>query len=516
MKKAVLFPIITVVLLVGLLFYQYMSMQTSLPSKGWSRSISLDIQSENPAKPVLRHEGNSNHVYVPLGQTIAHAVYDSKLKLKKQEQIPIQVPFFSKLFVKKQQFLFNKDSNLIVHNKNGKEAVIEKGVTSFSSHDETVVYWKNNQLFQLDTDNWQSKLIAEFLSPVMDVVFDSSSSSFLVILQETELLTKFVLFQPNQSGGYEQTAISSLEQIGSEKMQEVLFGQDGSNVAIIYGTYSSAQGARTYRAYEWNIDLHDKQKTSHPKLIQFRDKQNGLVFENPRYLQIKKEKDGFAILFAADGQTVGKFSGTNIYEAKKENGTWIAGRRSTTSNVALQPFFIGDDAIGWYTFSGKTYSLHASTTDAQVIAKSEDITLSDWKHTSYNTLMSLFGSFMIILFALIWVIAPVVVFVITYLVKTHDFEENRISWLPLMWIGLYVGSQLLFFNTAFHKEKLLFAPEYLTFSGSFVILPVILALLAWGMLKLAKQEDWGNVKSVSYFTIVNVLLCIFLFGPYLL
>ncbi|MBO9129207.1 hypothetical protein [Bacillus sp. 165] len=515
MKKAIAFPSVTIIFLLALLFYQNMNMQTSLPSKGWSRSVTMDIQSEYLAKPILKKAGNVYEIYVPRGQGIAHATYDSKLHIQTKESIPVQVPSFSNLFIHNKQFVYLKDGNLILHDA-VKETILDKEVTSFGFNKEQLIYWKENRAFELDTIKWESRLLAEFSSPIRNIVFDVSSPSFLIVLQETDLTTKFVVFEHEAEGGYKQTQLSPLQQIGSEKMQEVLFTQEGSRATIIYGTYSSAQGVRTYRAYEWQVDMNEPLQAPTTKLIKFRDENNGSAFENPRYLQVKKKQNNLVILFAADGQTVGKFYGTNIYEAKKEGDTWNAGRRSTTNDVALEPFFMGDNAIGWYTFSGKTYSLHAASTDAGVISKSEEITSSDWKSTFYNTLMALSGSFMITLLALIWVIAPIVLYIITYIVKTNEFEDNRLKWLPYAWIGLYIGSQLLFFYLSFDKKRLVFAPEYLTFTGSFILIPIILTVLSWGMLRFSQQEEWGTIKSASYFTIVNILLYMFLLGPYLL
>jgi ACR3 family arsenite efflux pump ArsB len=123
---------------------------------------------------------------------------------------------------------------------------------------------------------------------------------------------------------------------------------------------------------------------------------------------------------------------------------------------------------------------------------------------------------MMILLSILWVILPAVFYLIVYFFKSDELEQNKLKWMNATLIGLYTLSQFVFFIRGFSKGSFVYAPDYLTFTDSFIVLPAILAVLTWVLLQAVQQKEWGSVMKFSYYTIVNILALTFLFGPFLL
>jgi hypothetical protein len=510
--KAIVYPLIVIIALLGLLFYEHLKTETALPSEGWSRSINFDVTSSIISNPYVTRSEDFYYLYFPTEKGVIRLTLNEQLKVKQRLTLPIQVPSNTHLWAHEKHLIFVEQSELKLYN--GKTTkTLAKNVTNFTVNKDTLLFWKENELYELDVNSLQSKQLSVFPAKIFDVIVDKKAASYLVVLQVNSSQYEFVMVESEQTVQPKITHLPSLTLIGSESLEEVRFARENENVYIVYGTYSSAQGIKAYRAYEIQLSLDNLSTVVNGNRIDFYDKQFGGKLPNPRYLEISVDKGEVSVLFTAIGPSSARSEEVNVYEAKKEENRWIASRRSTTHDVSLEPFWLMDETILWLGFSGKDYTLYAASADSHIIADSQKLNVSDWKYAFSNMIMSLFGSTMILLFMIAWLILPAAFYFVMYYVNDRFIEYHSQRAIFIMMI-LYIISQLIFFTKSLSMVR--YAPAYFSFPGSLLLLPLFIAGLAWLIWRTVKDEEWGVIGNFAYFAVVNALFIMLSFGPYIL
>ncbi|MFD3449831.1 hypothetical protein ACFDTO_35230 [Microbacteriaceae bacterium 4G12] len=510
-KKSIFIPIILLLFLTMLLLYENIKMQVALPSDGWSRALPLDIESPKEIQTFMKKTGNTYDVYTTEKDKVVHTTYDEALHVLKKEKIQVSLPFNSRIWVNNQSVLYVENGSLILSENNNKRT-IDQGVTNLLGKGEQVFYWKDKQLYEVNVSSWTGKLVAEFPGKVLDVAFDETADPFVVSCELNRNEIQFTLLTPS-SGEYKTKQLPVITLAGKEGIEDLQFVQSEKNPILIYGTSSVSQGIRTHKAYEWEINSTDPEQSPKPTLMNIHTMQG--TIENPQHLRVALQDGKPVLLFTAFGPTVGKSEGFNVYAATKEGKNWSASRKSTTGGVAQSPLWIGKHSIIWSSFSKDMTKLYGTTQDAKSVKESEKIKSEDLKQAAYSAVSSLFGGFILVMISLIWIAPPIICYVVLYFFKPDSIENGRIKWLQLALIGLYLGFQQYSLQFSFHKERLQFAPKYLSFNESLFVIPLILAIVTWVALKASKKE-WGALAGFAYYACVNVLLMTFTFGPYIL
>ncbi|WP_155890155.1 hypothetical protein [Peribacillus kribbensis] len=506
-KKAYFFPILILLVLLVLLFIENLRQELKLPSPGWSRSYNLNEKAVYPVKPYVR----DSSIYFAGDSSVTKVECGDTLKCTKNKISGISLSGNSEFWAKDQKVIYQDNDSLYVFD--GKKAEEkEKGITSARIEKDWIVFWKENELYVFDPVKETSKLVKKFNQNIMDTAIEEHS--FMTASVDSGKF-QFNYFE-KQGKGYKSTSLPLVSLVNNESLEGLNYFRSGSELHILLNTMRMSQGNKNYDLYEMVMNPADMKAPVQMKKIELRDAKTDEAYPNPRNINFRQTGKGENILFSEYGRRTSKNEGYNLYEAVKKNGKWEAERISTTRDLPVNSSWLGNDLAVWTAFSGKEYTLHAASTLPMAIEKSRQVSKEDLKYAASNTVTVLFGSFIFLLFAMMWVILPTIYFAVLFFSKGNLFEDESKQWIVLVPAVLLTVSQLYTFNTSFRAENFVVAPGYLTFPGSFIIWPILIALLSWGILKLSKINDVNPPGKFFYFAVMDVLFLMFLLGPYIL
>ncbi|MBM7693377.1 hypothetical protein JOC77_002817 [Peribacillus deserti] len=507
-KRAYFYPVVILAILLAMLFAENIRLETKLPSDGWSRSYNFKAESSTLAKPFIQN----NSVFFSEDKQIAEITCKDAMECTKTIKAKIAVPGNAEIWVKDNTVVYQDDTNLFVM-KNGKTSQVVADVTYVRTGENHVLYWKEQNLFELNPSTTKSKLVSTFDHPIADISF--FNNSFVTAVEMDRGKFRLTYFEAN-GNSYKTSPLPDITFTDNESLEGFKYSRQGNSLSFMLNTMRLSQGNKAYNLLEFTQALNDDQKTPELHKVELADYQTGISLANPRNMNFRQTQSGGELLFTAYGSRFSKYEGYNLYTAEKVESTWKAKRVSTTKDLPVQPFWLGNDKIMWTNFSGKVNTLHGASSNKEAIQKSEKITTEDLKFAASNTVSGGFGSFIILLFTMLWIVLPCIYFGVLFFVKGNLFEDETKGWIILIPILLFTISQLYTFNTSFRKESYIFAPDYLTFQGSFIVWPVIIALISWGILKISKIKEVNPAGKFFYFAVVDTLIIVLLIGPYVL
>ncbi|PLT28507.1 hypothetical protein [Peribacillus deserti] len=507
-KRAYFYPFVILVILLAILFAENIRLETKLPSEGWSRSYNLKAESSSLAKPFTLNQ----IAYFSEDNQIAEIACTDTMECTKKTRAKTAVPGNSEIWIDNTKTVYQDGTNLFLV-KNGETSQIAADITNVKTSENFVLYWKDQKLYQFNPSTEKSKLVSSFDYPITDITF--FNKTFVVAEEVNRGKFQLTYFNENRTD-FKAIPLPDITFINGENLEGIKYSQQGDSLFFMLNTMRLSQGNKEYDLLEFVQDIYQTQKTPKLQKVELADYETGTALQNPRNMNFRQKQSGGELLFSAYGHRFSKYEGYNLYSAEKVNGIWRAKRVSTTKDLPVQPFWLGDDKILWTNFTGKMNTLYGTASNSEAIHKSEKITKEDMKFAAANTVSGSFGSFIILLFTMLWVILPCIYFTVLFFVKGNLFEDETKRWIVLIPILLYTVSQLYTFNTSFRKESYIFAPDYLTFQGSFIVWPVIVALISWGLLKISKIRDVNPAGRFFYFAVIDTLIIVFLIGPYVL
>ncbi|MGM7700415.1 hypothetical protein ACSVDE_01750 [Pseudalkalibacillus sp. Hm43] len=501
-------PILICILFIGLLLYHYLEKERALPTEDWSRTITV-MDSTGKSKPYVYEEGNQFHLYQSDEQKVLHYVVND-LKVQKQESIQAQISSTSYFWAKEDQLLYFKD-NTIFHNDGQTENILFEDVQGMKATPDQVVYWNDNEIYTIETESLESRLVAKSEFPIEDIILHNDPNAFIVLSDRASTDLKVHYFE-KEADLYQPTKITEISEAGVAEYTGMDFVEQDGKLHLVFTTYSTAQQKLNYRAYYASIEPGSNQKPDFKEMLFHLEKTGERLFK-PRDLEIYMKEDTPTVLFSTDGRTVGKQVASNIYMATIQNNKWVAKRISTSKESSEQPQPLNDGTVVWLDYTGKEYNLSGSSNNPEIVEQSQQITSDDWANATSNAISGLFTGFLILLIASIWIAPPAIFLVLVNFIKEESLDENK-SWVLWASILIYLGIQLTLMPKVFNRSFFMNAPDYLTFSGTMYILPLVFALFAYGMMKAGTDQSWGIISRVSYFVGVNLLIFITLIGPY--
>ncbi len=500
--KSIGLPFLMIIIFIGLSYYHFFSQHLMLPSPDWSRSQILDVQGNSfPIQTVIEFDVKKHILLTATDKEVEMSTYSATLNKENPKVFPVQVPTLTSMAIFRDSLFFIRNEQLVMSNKKN-ETIIAKKATQFIRNENSLLYWSDKNLFQYNLTTKTTEKIQTFNQPIHFVTL--GESTILVASYDVPANIQFVELN---SEGKITSKFPTLTLYNLEPEQ--LFYLEKEATVLLSG-HSFTQGVRSDKILEIPLKNPIKMKT-----IEFMDAKWEEMLENPRYIDVKRDKTTH-ILFTALGKTMGKNVETNVYEAVKEQDQWYAKRISSTNQVVIKPFYMGD-IIAWQVVKGSTYTLFGATQNKDVIKASQQTTSEDYKNAFYDTFTAIFTGFFIpVLFAFAWFILPVCTYMILVFTKRGDLDQ--LFKYTYLLIAIYIASQLAFLNGMFKKEIFMqLAPNYLTFSGSLVVVPLLVALITLGIFYVVVKEDnAGVIQAFTYFASVNLLFIMFLFGPYLI
>ena len=357
----------------------------------------------------------------------------------------------------------------------------------------------------------KSKLIFKAQEKLADLTSHPDSSSFVAIVGEKVNMESIYLHDEN--GKYEASSILRYEKSSTDKIYNFRFAESKEKVHFLYTLYSSKQGTKSFKTYYGAAPISSLNKLSFNE-ISFKDKAYHSHLENPNYQQLNIENGKPAVLFAAAGPISNKKEAGNIYNAVLENGKWETNRISTTKDYSTYPLKADDQTVFWLKANSITdFQVYAASKDPGIIKKSQSIQKQDISSAVFDACTASIVSFIAMTNAFVWVVPSILFLGILYFVRIDMIEDEK-PWVKWLSIALFILTQMYVIQSLFNAQFYTFAPDYLTFTGSSFVIPVVVSIIALYVMHLVKNKDWGLFAQVSYFIGVTVLFQLFVVGTY--
>jgi hypothetical protein len=508
-RKAYLLPLAIVLLLVGLVVWNNIRQETKLPNKDWSRSVSISAESIS-SEPIAYKEDNQYHIHTHLKDGIKATILDEKLNVvsEKTEKLPIDER--GNFWTNGKQIAFISNGDLIIF-EGGKQTVLDKGVEFIADAKDRFAYTKGNEVYVYEQDDGKSQLIFSAKEKVVELTGNPESASFIAAVGEKVQMEAFFLTE--KGGKYEANSLLQYSKTPTDKIYNFKFAEAGDTVHILYTFYSSKQGTKSFKTFYSSAPV-DQLKDLSFKSVNFKDPSLGYDIENPTYLNLDIEDNKPFILFSARGPISTKKDAGNIYSASLKDNGWEATRISTTQDFSIYPVKADDQTVFWLKAeSVQDYQVHAASQDPVIMKSSQSIGKQDVYNATFDAFAASIVSFIAMTNAFVWIVPPILFLGILYVVKIDAIEEER-PWVKWISIALFVLTQLYVIQSLFNNRFYTIAPEYLTFNGSSLVLPIIVSIVAFYIMQAVKNKDWGLFAQVSYFIGITVLFQLFVVGTY--
>jgi hypothetical protein len=507
-------PIMFFLLVFSLLTHQNIKNELELPADGWSRSLPIKTDKFGEVKPFIYKENGKHHVYVPENSEIFVFTLDNNLQVENQQSIPVSIPYTQNFWTNGKEVIFVRDKSLI-HFDGKNENVLDHDVYGLDANKNKIIYFKEREILSVETDSMAINSIDLVEERLKSVSLNETSKSFIsvgVVTEQTKMIKSF-FYKYKEGSNYTKHQILNKDEGLSENHFGFYFIENGSDLTVYYTLFRNSSGAKSYYIFQGKNNLKSDDKWDFIKMT-FQDK-NGLEIENPKFVEYRSLKNNeAALLFTTRGMKSIDKEAVNVYEAQREGDIWLTERRSTTSHSAMYPHWVSKESIIWMNMVGlKEYTFSGASTNSDFVKESLIKTKEDVKQAVSATTISLFQGLIVTISALYWITPAILFCLIIYIVKISlmENEDKRIKYTILT---IYLGVQIIFIQKLFNDHYYYFAPDFLAFYGSSLIIPLVIALLSGASLIIGKKQEWSMMLSISYFIIVNILFLSLTVGPF--
>jgi hypothetical protein len=142
--KAIVYPLMMIMALLGLLFYEHLKTETTLPSEGWSRSVDFGVTSSILSHPYATRSADFSHIYFPTEKGVVHLTLNQQLKVQRRSMLPLQIPSNTHLWANEKRLIFVDQSELKLYDGNTAKT-LAKNVTNFCANKESLLYWNESE-----------------------------------------------------------------------------------------------------------------------------------------------------------------------------------------------------------------------------------------------------------------------------------------------------------------------------------------------------------------------------------
>jgi hypothetical protein len=508
-------PAVVSLLILALVYAYHLKEQSSSPSSDWSRSMQIFEVVENTDSIEVVELKNNYKIYIPGTDKITEVTLNQKLEQVEKREISINVPKNGPLWVDQQGNMVYLKEGTLFHFNNGNENVIYKEVNGMRSQENKIIFWSGPNIYELSTNGFKINKLLTIKHAIEDVTLGKNSESLLVHYSPSEkIMAVDYYYFDNQKNSF--TRLPIMERTASRIQAYIGFGftEREGMTHIVYSSVNFAHGQRKYTSY---YSVFSPLKTDgEPKfeMMALQSEETGRTLDQEEELVFKYE-NGPKVWLVAESELTRRKDAINIFEASlSEENTWIAKQRSMTANISHLPIYIGDDIIIWEDFdpgSDAERILLAASTDPYLIDRAGQFTKDDIVLAASDTLISIAGGTIVILFGFLWFVLPILLifFLPENIVTRHSELVNHSI------MGLFMIIQILLSQKMLGSAFYYYAPPYLTFNGAGIIIFLVLGVISWIVTRIAGSKDWSSMQSVSYFMIVNTIFTMLLVGPYI-
>ncbi|NDI35786.1 hypothetical protein [Chengkuizengella sediminis] len=502
-RKAFFLPFIFTLFIIGLLLYLDLQDETSIPSEGWSRSLTLPVQEDYISKPFILEDGDLYHIYSPTNKDVSHLVVDESLEVQSHVKLPVIVPSSSNMWAVRNELIFIKN-NTIQKYDGDSITELEHNVEGLVANQDQVVFWQEQELHVLNPTTLENKQLFETAHPIYDVLIDDKTNSVLILTREDNIHLG-VTFLLNKNDKFEVSNLSPITISDRDDITSTSFAIHNREIDILIGTTAIEAGLRTYHTYHTiaNVD-NASTETNTTKLTIYEEGSNRKI-DDAQNLVITNKEGVPTIIFSAKGKSGKQRENANIYEAYNEDDQWLAQRRSTSRYLSKKAQWLNDESLIWIEFTGGEYTLYGASMNEEAINNSMKTTKKDWLFAVSTTITGLFTSGFTIFIIGIWIGPPLGYLFVVYIVNKRIFDRDEVKWLEVTSILIYLIGQIILNQFVLNDSMNLKTPLGLSFFGSGIVTTLVIFTLTFMVYKLARNKEWGLFGDIFYFIGINLL-----------
>jgi hypothetical protein len=519
LKKHLLWivPVIIALILFGLQYIYQIQSERQLPNKGWSRTIHLPIKTKE-GKEYIYTDSDGYNIYTYTNKTIYYTKLTKTLKLlvKKKQVFDDNIAHI--YWGKGNQYIFKK--GLDVFYFNGKSTILLAKKAGPTATDGKMVYYaKGTQLFQMGVQTKATSVIGNYNFPIQTLYLGSDHNLLITTQDMVKNRGYFHFVDLGKDAHPSYRFATYLLGENTHISPSTAYAPHDGKVGL-YFVVSVARGGLSYSQYYLDLP-YEKLETDNavdlnPKPIMVFQTGTGMNISDMTDVNFSYKDGKPTLLFAANGfRTKRDTNAMNIYEAHPNaKGKWVADRRSITTDTTISPFWLGKNAIGWYSYTKKgIYEIEATSKNPSTIKESLKLRGEDLSMAISNSFLSLSRVLILILLSLVFSVGGLFVFVIISFVMV-DWIEKEVPIVKWLIIAIFLLGQIWLAHRVMSSAFAYYAPGYLVFQGNFIVFPLLIGAISLYLTHIIKPKDWGMLSAISTFAMLYIVTISFLVGPY--
>lgn len=497
-----------------LLFYQNFSKITEPPAPNWSRDLSVGKTDVKQLPPIETKDGKYIITRYENGN-LATTTLNKTFEVQDKKIYHIPVDKFTQVYQQGDNLIYFDYTN--IYDKNKKEIISD--VTGFYPLRDTVLYGKENVLYQLSPENKKSTKIMEVDLSKRKIIPQQNEDEITILTYAKVEDSIDVQLHQLKSGKVDTVYQEKLNIAMDKIIDDVSFTLTGKKLAIMLRVKDEVSHGKP-RFYNYLIQTTLAQQNPKKREIVFPDPAGNGQLTEINNVELKYSNDKLNLLFQANGRTKTQYSGNialNIYKAEvSENGTITTERRSNTPDISVKPQWVNDATVAWLELDGDRNQIKISSSNISAINDVSGFNGDDWVRALGKTMGMLAASLFSLAISAVWFIWPIAFIALMYFFRGRIIDRDPV-WFFYAGIGIYAIAALVLKNQFFVDTIYINAPSYLTFDGSAYFYMFIFAAMSYVIVQLTKWANgWGGTARVMYFVGIHILLLTTFFGPYVI
>lgn len=498
-----------------LLFYQNFSKVTEPPAPNWSRGLTVGSTDVSRLPPIGKTNDGKNVITSFENGKLANTILSKEFIVQDKQTYDIPVDKWTHIYQQNNNLIYFDYTN--IYDKHKEEIVSD--VTEFYPLKDTILYVKENMLYQLSPANKKSTEIMEIDLDKQKIIPQQNKNNIDVLTYAQEE-NKIDIRLDKLNNDQIKTIYQKKYKIGYGKVVDNLsFIRDGQELAImIREKIEVSQGKPQLSNYLIQTTLTEQNPQQREIVIQ--DPTGNGPLTGINNVVLKYNMDSLHLLFQATGQTQTQYKSNtalNIYQAKVNgDGSLTTERRSNTPKASVEPQWINDATVAWLELDGDSNEIKVSSSNVATIRDASGFNGDDWIRTLGKTMGMLAASLFALAISAVWFIWPITFIVLMYFLRGRIIDRDPI-WFFYAGIGIYAIAALVLKDSFFVDTIYTSAPSYLTFDGSSYFYMFIFAAISFVIVQLTKRiNGWDGTARIMYFVGIHILLLTTFFGPYVI
>ncbi|SEU03645.1 hypothetical protein SAMN05421676_11556 [Salinibacillus kushneri] len=505
-------PLLIVIIGFVVLFFTNLYRFTAPPADDWSRGLEITTI-DGFHEPQVEETKDGTNLYFLRDGAINRISYDSDFTKVDEEVIPTEGDRIEDFYVNGDTvFYFNEGE--IINGRTGE--IIDEADIFERGQEGNILYSSDQKVYNLETNAKEPQQIAPVSHPIEHI---QSSGPYVLVYAINGNEGTLTIFE-KMNNEYKRLTQTNINVGISNKMNDIVFTSEEEQLHLAVSAETESNQNKEF--YFFHSTLNAENPDINLKEIEPYDPVTQAPLEEISQFRLRPAENGaIEVLFRSAGFTFTDSNdeqAMNVYLMRLENDNSITvERRSNTYALTSNPFFIGEDAVGWKDrIDGTQYKLLMASNQPDMIEKAKDRSANEYLIAFGMTIGNLSTAAFILYLALLLIIIPIIYLGGTALYYRWKGKGEELDNHPKILYGgiiVYIIGALLFRHHLFPDNAYNLAPIYINFPGNSMVYIVGFAILSFISIKLIKK-DWGLIGKYSYFIGLQFLLYVMFLGPY--